>query len=224
MEIENRFREHVANILKELKFEFHKRPDKLRIPIKDENKIKAFLRPISSNLGRDYEKYLSLLSDWREVHWNAYPTVFKVTKEGTTRWMKGQLVDREDRILFMIVTLDDQPIGHLGLSNFDFSKQDAEIDNVVRGIPNVFPGIMTLALNTLINLSFTKLGLHRLYLRVFFDNERAIKFYENCGFKGIRKIPLHKIVDGNITKYEEILEGEDLSIDRFFFLMEQLNK
>ncbi|GAG84667.1 unnamed protein product, partial [marine sediment metagenome] len=169
--------------------------------------IVAFLRPISKNLGKDEEKYVKLLSKWRATNWQAYPTVFKVTEEGTRRWIKDQLINREDRILFMIINLDNQPIGHLGLSNFDFKKQEAEIDNVVRGVSDVLPGVMAFALNVLIHWSFTTLRLRRLFLRVFSDNERAVKFYERCGFRGVKNIPLHKVSDSEVTKYKEILPG-----------------
>lgn len=221
----NDFRIRVVNILKKLKLETGKKPDELRLSIKneDETEIIAYMIPISENIGKE-EKYVELLAEWRERNWQAYPTVFKVTKEGTKKWIQDQLIDREDRILFMIVTLDNQPIGHMGLSNFDFDKREAEIDNVVRGVNNVLPGVMTLALKTLINWSFTELGLNRLFLRVFLENERAIKLYERCGFKGVKKIPLHKTIDGNTIKFEEIPDGQNLSVDRIFYLMELTNK
>jgi len=206
--------------LRRLKRDYHKSPHRLRIPIKDKKQIVGFLRPISQDLGDERDKYIDLLARWREENWRAYPTVFKVTKHGTEKWVQDQLIDREDRILFMVIDLENQVIGHVGLSNFDFSKRSAEIDNVVRGLPDRSPGIMTLALNALVEWSHSALGLRGLNLRVFLDNRRAIKLYERCGFKGVRTIPLHKVITDDLTSYEEIPEGKELSVDRVFLLMD----
>jgi len=84
----------------------------------------------------------------------------------------------------------------------------------------MIPGVMTSALLALDDWAFSVLGLKRLFLRVFYDNERAIRLYERCGFIGVKKIPLHKFVEGDSIKYEEIKESESLSIDRYFYLME----
>jgi RimJ/RimL family protein N-acetyltransferase len=194
-------------------------------PIKSQNRIVGYLRPISKDWIFD-NNYIKLLANWREENWFAYPTVFKVTYEGTLKWVKEQLIDRIDRILFMIFTQEGNPIGHLGLSNFNFENKEAEIDNVVRGMKNVLPGIMTFSMNTLIKWCFDSdgLDLSRLYLRVFYDNSKAIELYERCGFRGIKKIPLRRIVENEIIKYEE-MSGEDFSSpDKFFYLMELLKK
>lgn len=217
------FRDRVVKILKELKYEFCLKPEKMKLLIRNNDSIVAFLRPISESLGDDEEVYMKLLTQWRVKNWQAYPSVFRVTEEGTRKWVKDQLVNREDRILFMVIAPNNQPIGHLGLSNFNFCEKEAEIDNVVRGVATVIPGIMTMALDALSDWSFEKIHLRRLFLRVFFDNQRAIKLYERCGFKGVKRIPLHKFVEGDNIKYEEIPAGSSLSEDREFYLMEKIN-
>jgi len=216
--------EKITAILHELKFDYPSRPEQLKILIKDRNGVPvAFLQPVSVEFVGE-NQFIKILADWREKNWDAYPTVFKVTMEGTGKWVNDQLINRDDRILFLISAPDGKPAGHLGLSNFDFTNCEAEIDNVVRGAHNVLPGIMTTALEVLVEWSFTRLGLKRLFLRVFYDNARAIKLYERCGFKGVKKIPLNKIIDGEVIRYEEIQEGQNLKIDRYFYLMEKHNE
>ena len=117
-----------------------------------------------------------------------------------------------------------KPLGHIGLSNFNFIKKEAEIVDVVRGIHNVLPGIFTLALSTLVQWAFEKLKLKKLYLRVFLDNERAIKLYKYCGFKEVRKIPLQKKIEGEVIKFEEIHEKGEVKVDRVFLLMDLSNR
>jgi len=214
------FSESVIKILHDFKFEYWKEPERYQIPIVQDNKKIAYLRPVTADLRDEKETIIQLLARWREEHWQAYPTVFKVTIEGTEKWWRSQLVERPDRILFFVMSLDNRPIGHLGLSNFNFEAKEAEIDNVVRGEAQMIPGVMTSALLALDDWAFSVLGLKRLFLRVFYDNERAIRLYERCGFIGVKKIPLHKFVEGDSIKYEEIKESEILLIDRYFYLME----
>ena len=216
------FKKDVSIVLNKLKFEFKYRQQELIIPVYMEGKLAAHLRPVSQELERD-AFYIKLLADWRAANEKAYPTVFKVTLDGTRKWIREQLICREDRILFIVLSVDNQPIGHLGLSNFDFLNKIAEIDNVIRGVNGVLQGIMTASLNTMNQWAFNKLGMRKLFLRVFYDNKRAIKFYERCGFKDIKKIPLHKTIECDIIKYEEIPEGGKMSVDRVFLLMEVNN-
>lgn len=218
------FGENVKKIFKELKQEYNKKPDDLGLPIYQCGERIAFLRPISVDLGEQEDLFIKLLAKWRSDNWQAYPTVFKVTEAGTRKWIKSQLIDREDRILFMIVTLSGQPIGHLGLSNINADLQEVEIDNVVRGEDSVLPGIMAATLKTLCDWMFNVVGAKRLFLRVFFDNDRAIKLYERCMFKGVKKIPLTKKVNGETINYEEIKDGEESLVARVFFLMELLKE
>jgi len=216
------YKKRITNILREVKCG-KVDSNELKLPIFHENKILAFLEPVSHGL-TDNEAFINDLSEWRSANCQAFPTVFKVTKEGTKKWVKEQLLNREDRILFMVVTLENKPLGHMGLSNFDFIKREAEIVDVVRGIHGIFPGVFTLALHTLVQWAFNKLRLKRLFLRVFLDGERAIKMYRCCGFSEVRKIPLHKNVKEGVIKFEEIPENDELSVDRVFLLMELVNK
>ncbi|OGX26277.1 MAG: hypothetical protein A2787_10085 [Omnitrophica WOR_2 bacterium RIFCSPHIGHO2_01_FULL_48_9] len=219
MLIKQTFSERVEATLREWKTEFRQRPEELSIPVKDRGTTIAFLQPICADLGERHSEVIALLAEWRERDWDAYPTVFKVTREGTARWMQAQLIDRKDRILFLLVTPQQKIIGHLGLSNFDFAKCEAEIDSVVRGEKGILPGVMTKALEALTAWTLDELGVKRLLLRVFSDNATAIKLYERCGFKREREIPLHKIQEGDVIQYEEILPGQNLSVDRIFLLM-----
>ena len=101
----NTDKNRIKNILKKNKFGLNDNPNRLNIPIYQKNKITAFLKPVSKVL-EDNEEYINMLSEWRSTNWQAYPTVFNVTKEGTKKWVKEQLIEREDRILFMVITSD----------------------------------------------------------------------------------------------------------------------
>ena len=47
--------------------------------------------------------------------------------------MKNNLIDVEDKILFLVVRDGGHPIGHIGLANCLNKKMQFEIDNVIKG-------------------------------------------------------------------------------------------
>jgi len=213
----DQYEKNTSNMLNELKL--FEKPNDLVIPVYDNSSSKiADLVPINVDM-EENDEAIKLLARWREENADAYPTQFKVTEEGTKKWLRTQLIERKDRILFFIQSLDNMRIGHLGLSEFDFSEQSCEIDNVVRGRKTMMKGIMTLALNTLLNWSVSKLELKRVYLRVFLDNERAIALYKRCGFKELAKIPLRRIEEKDIIKFIDIEDNSFDSADRYFLKM-----
>lgn len=205
-----KFRNKVLSILRDFKFD---NAHKLTIPIYDKNKKVARLRLITSNFT---DKEVKLLAEWREANAEWFFTKFKVTKKRTKKWLKEQVINAGDRILFWIQALNGSLIGHLGLYPFDFKKQSCEIDNVIRGRQNIMPGIMTLATKTLLNWSFSVLGLKAVTLRVFSDNERAIALYERCGFEKVRDIPLKKIIKGDTFQWVEISIKPKKKVERYF--------
>lgn len=184
---------------------------------KDKQKI-GNLKPITINyLGDNVEnnELIKLLSQWRDSNSLWYPTVFKVSEEGTKKWLKDQVICVEDRLLFLVETLDGIPIGHMGLYR-------GEADNFIRGRENLINGGMTFALKAMLNWVFKELKIPELYLRVFSDNKRAIKFYKRCGFTEEFNIPLKKIKGKNFIKWEEITEKDD-EAERFFVVMKVVN-
>ena len=170
---------------------------------KSNNNVNAYIRPITKST-IDNENEISLLSKWREENSFAFPTQFKVTLEGTKNWTK-QLIINPTRILFFIESDEKNPkiIGHLGFYSFDFNEDSCEIDNVIRGEKNYLKGAMTLAMKTMIGWAIDKLHPKKIYLRVFSDNKKAIKFYKACGFKKCLLIPLEKEERQNYVSWNE---------------------
>lgn len=96
--------------------------------------------------------------------------------------------DYEERLksgekLFFTIYSDDKPIGFMGLSNIDKTKQSAKIfimigENEYRG-----RGIGRESINYLIDHAFKDLKLKSLYLDVKKLNEIAINLYSRVGFQ-----------------------------------------
>lgn len=200
MEKTNNFENKIKAFFKELKNS--KRP--LEVEIIGEGKKVGVLEFVTINVSQ-HQKIIMYFAKWRRNSQWYFPSQFKVTIPGTRIWAKKSLIDKEDRILFLIKDMQGKLIGHIGLYSFDFKNETCEIDNVVRGEKGT-PGIMTSALNALINWTFENLRIKDLYLRVFSDNQKAISLYERCNFSHENLIPLKKRVENSTVFWEETFE------------------
>lgn len=212
------FNKDVLFIFDLIKNETYREND-FNLPIYKDGKCVAILRPITKRNLIDNEKnreIIKLLSKWREES-SKWFDIFKVTESGTKKWLKEQVIDIKNRILFMIETFDGTYIGHIGLYR-------GEIDNIIRGRKDILKGLMTYAINTMVKWAFSELNIDCLYVRVFSDNEKAIALYKRCGFNNIDKIPLRKIVKKESIRWEPIEETNIKEADRFFSLMYLKNK
>ncbi len=76
---------------------------------------------------------------------------------------------------------NDVYLGTISLKKIDIKNSNAEyaVSMTKRAIGT---GASSFATRELLNIAFTELGLHKVYLNVFSDNLRAIRFYEKMGF------------------------------------------
>ncbi len=167
-----------------------------KISIHHKSEIVGWLRPITKNILTNIEE-IHLLAKWRKENQRFFPSQFRVTLKGTKKWAEQELINKKNRILFFIEINNEKAeiIGHMGLNRFDSEKKTGQIDNVVRG-KKKYKGIMTQALQTLIEWSFSELSLKHLTLITFADNNRAIALYKRCGFKNKKLIPVDQIKKG----------------------------
>lgn len=218
-----KYQERMFSIFNNLKNESPESRGPKSITIFRSGSLVAWLEPVSiSDLGS--EKSVRLLSDWRKKHSWWFPTQFRVTYKGTRKWIKNQLLDKPDRILFWVVVPHNgasRKIGHLGLFRINPDDYSCEADNIVRG-EETQKGIMTDALKALMAWTFSILGNKALELTVYEDNTRAIALYERCGFQTIKRIPLKRVEEPGIVRWEELPDEHiDCSIraERYFLKM-----
>ena len=98
------------------------------------------------------------------------------------RWLAG-VQARDDRHEFMIVErTSGRSVGTIGLSHIDRTHRRAEY-GILIGEPGARgKGLAAEASRLLLDYAFQILGLIRVYLHVFPDNEAAICLYERVGF------------------------------------------
>jgi hypothetical protein len=188
------------------------------IPIKIGEDTVGYLKPISEEYNLAKQEYVKLLSDWRSENQIGFASIFSITNARTENWIENILLKREDRILFMIFSSGDTPLGHIGLSSFDFQHNSCEIDNVVRGVKDNFTVKMADAMCTLIKWANELLDFQDVFLRVLAENTHAIDFYLRNGFIALHDIPLYKVERGNeILWTEEPIKG--MQPDRYYKYM-----
>ena len=125
-------------------------PDQLRenrIPLAPP--VRGFLVPVCELHATD-AAMIALLAQWRKKNAWVYPTQFEVTLQGTSAWLRSQVLDAPGRILFLVVDAGGTPIGHVGLADALNDAREMKIDNVMRGPQLGQPGIMAQALRTLL--------------------------------------------------------------------------
>ena len=123
------------------------------------------------------------------VRWFSDPEVRKflmlnrpISMAEEERWFESQLTDPSTE-LFAIETAEGVHIGNIGLHNIDWLHRRAELGIVIGEREFWSQGYGSDAIRTLLAFAFREMNLHRIRLRVFEDNTRAMKAYEKCGFQ-----------------------------------------
>ena len=206
------YREKVNSIL-----DCNKSVGAAQMDIKSNGIVVGKLIPITiSDLNDD--KKITLLQNWRSDNQHAFPSQFKVTFEGTKEWINKQLLQKKDRILFFVADEDGKLIGHVGLFRIDYQKKICELDNIIRGESST-KGLMTMACQRLIEFAKTNLQISKIYLRVFSDNEPALKLYHNIGFEEVIRVPLRKEQAGENIFWKDVISNPYFEAEKYFVTM-----
>lgn len=104
------------------------------------------------------------------------------TKESHEKWIET-MVETGKVVQMIIVLCDgDRPIGSVYVRDIDMEHKKAEYGVFIGETDCLGKGYGTEAAELMREYAFQFLGLHKLMLRVYADNERAIKSYEKAGF------------------------------------------
>ena len=157
-----------------------KKTKKIPITASSKNipKIKGYLLLIENPSEKEYH----LLASWRRKNRRWFRDTKPVTVSSTKKWWQ-EVQGNPLRVLFWVEDLDGHILGHMGLNRFKGAS--CELDNVIRG-KKISPGLMSLAVSSLITWALRSLPIKRIYLQTNYDNIHAINFYENCRFKIIK--------------------------------------
>ena len=96
-------------------------------------------------------------------------------------WYEGQLQDPS--VCNFAIEYEGRHIGGAGFSNVDGRNRSAEVGLFI-GVPDLWDqGLGGDVLRSLVRFGFEQMNLHRIGLRVFAGNERAVHLYEKVGFQ-----------------------------------------
>lgn len=168
------------------------------------------LRKLSLN---DYNIY----HNWRnniEVMYTTSPQLDTYTLEETEEFISSIISQSNAKSYIIEHKESNQAVGIVSLSNIDYKNRSAECIIDI-GVKNMWgKGIGTAALSLIIEFAFSELNLHRIFLKVFSFNERAIKLYEKMGFKreGILRQAFYRAGNWHDIVIMSILKNEYLSV------------
>jgi diamine N-acetyltransferase len=134
------------------------------------------LRPLS-------EDDLATLAAWRNDS-RVHPHFFSGDRIDPARqkaWLDS--VRRDGSRRFFAVEADGRFTGTVSLDRIEPRNRSGELGNVLIDPDRQGEGLGRGAVEQLLDRAFSVEGLDRVELRVFTDNERAIRFYESCGFR-----------------------------------------
>ena len=100
-------------------------------------------------------------------------------------------------------------LGTISLKHVDLENRSAEYAITLRKKAQG-KGVASRATKLLLEKAFTELGLHRVYLNVLSDNDKAIRLYERCGFTFEGEFRDHLFLNGRFVnwKWYGMLKGE----------------
>jgi RimJ/RimL family protein N-acetyltransferase len=157
------------------------------IPIFQFGRKLAWLEPVTK-WDLDCRESIARFNQWRPLMVDVVNPEYPLSAEGTRNWVAKDVLGVEDRLLFWVKGQDGVPLGTVGLSHFDWTKEQVEIDNMVRGVPRLLPGVMYAAVQTLLGWTFQTFAVTVIRVHLASDNARAIRLFERSGFaKGTQK-------------------------------------
>ncbi|MBD5528320.1 MAG: UDP-4-amino-4,6-dideoxy-N-acetyl-beta-L-altrosamine N-acetyltransferase [Lachnospiraceae bacterium] len=157
----------------------------------------VYLRPMG------YED-TELIVSWRNqeaVRRNfIYQELF--TREGHEHWIHTMVETGKVVQMMICETESGRPVGSVYLRDIDRQHKKAEYGIFIGGEGARGKGYGTMAARLMIRYAFEDMGLHRLFLRAFADNTRAIRSYEKAGFEREAYLRDDVCIDG---RYRDIV-------------------
>jgi RimJ/RimL family protein N-acetyltransferase len=133
------------------------------------------LRPVNA---ADLDQVMDWINDPSVTQFLAVGRV-PVTRDEEQKWLSERPAN-ERRMT--VESLSGEYLGAAGLHAIDFIDRNAELGMVISSEKNWGKGYGRETLHLLVEFAFQSLSLHRLYLRVYAHNDRALHLYERAGF------------------------------------------
>lgn len=126
------------------------------------------------------------------------------TRQSQKQWMETMV--KTGRVAQMIICVraglnekerEEKPVGSVYIRDIDHIHHKGEFGIFIGEEEARGRGIGTVTAKLMIRYAFEELGLHKLFLRVFADNTRALNSYERAGFEREAYLKDDVCIDGN---------------------------
>lgn len=117
-------------------------------------------------------------------------------REEHLRWLERIQVQGDRQEFIIVERGTGRSIGTIGLSNIHPKHRHAQYGILIGEIDARGKGLALEASRLLLAYAFDKLGLQRVYLHVFADNEQALHLYRKVGFEEEGRLRQHMYKDG----------------------------
>lgn len=123
--------------------------------------------------------YLAMVNDWERVGKLIGSRRDPFTKQQERQWVQKKLAEGTP-----VFSMLDKGTGTF-IGTIEFMDVQAEAAELGIAITAAMQdkGYGTEAVSAMVRYGMDTLGLHRVFLKVFPDNARAIRVYEKCGFR-----------------------------------------
>jgi diamine N-acetyltransferase len=127
----------------------------------------------------DLPNFVRWLND--ETVLEYFGQVLPLSLEREEQWYEGMLQDSS--ACAFSVDFEGKHVGGAGFNQIQPRHRSAEVGLFI-GVPGLWDrGLGSDVIRTLLRYGFQQLNLHRIYLRVFAGNQRAVHLYEKLGFQ-----------------------------------------
>lgn len=127
----------------------------------------------------DLPAYVQWLNDPAVLEY--FGRFFPLSRAQEEQWYEAMLQDPEQRSF--AIEFEGRHIGGAGFGSIDGRNRSAEAGLFI-GVPELWDqGLGYDVMQTLLRFGFRQMNLHRVYLRVFAGNRRAVHLYEKAGFQ-----------------------------------------
>ena len=132
---------------------------------------------------RDLEEVMSWVNDEEVKVFLGSILTLPVSRVAQEQWIEHAAKGSSTDQTFAIETLVGEYLGGCSLGHIDWIDRNAEAGIVIGKKQYWGKGYGSDAMRVMLRMAFENMNLHRVALRVFSFNQRAVKSYENCGFK-----------------------------------------
>ncbi len=188
------YKKYIINIFN--KFKRKNKWDNLQmIPVyNDENIIVAYLRPITFDFQYTTPEIIQLITKWKIQNPSISASIMQeITCDMTRQWIKKYLLERQDKLIFLIQDLMGNYLGYMGVATFDFKNRTLQLDSACRGVKNVIPGLMTFVAKSLILFSYGILKVNDIVGTATDANPYIKSWHQRIGYEIYDRIPLKLI-------------------------------